>query len=86
MAIDVEKIANAIVDGVATVLKPLAARVKALEARPAMSWRGPWSPAEEYRAGDCVQRSKGLFVCIADAGEDDLPGTSERWRRLAFTD
>lgn len=51
-----------------------------LEARRTMSFEGAHDPGRQYRQGDCVQRSGGLFVCLANTNE--LPGESARWRRI----
>lgn len=51
-----------------------------LETRRTMSFEGAHDPGRQYRQGDCVQRSGGLFVCLANTNE--LPGESARWRRI----
>jgi len=51
-----------------------------LETRRTMSFEGAHDPGRQYRQGDCVQRSGGLFVCLA--ATDELPGESARWRRI----
>ncbi|ABE44889.1 hypothetical protein [Polaromonas sp. JS666] len=54
--------------------------ISELETRRTMSFEGAHDPGRQYRQGDCVQRSGGLFVCLA--ATDELPGESARWRRI----
>jgi len=61
---------------------PLAERVGALEHRRTMAFEGPFDPGRPYVQGDVVQRSGGLYVCLA-AAQGSVPGEHTAWRRIA---
>ena len=44
---------------------PLRARIKALEERPQMRYRGVWHEGMECRVGDLVTHSGSIFYCHA---------------------
>ena len=77
-------LADAVVEGVKAYIVrnvgPLAARIAALESRRTMSFEGAFDPGRPYREGDCVQRSGGLYVALAETRES--PGDSASWRRI----
>ena len=77
-------LADAVVESIKTYIVkcvgPVVQRVQALEARRSMSYEGSFDPGRPYREGDCVQRSGGLYVCLADT--HDTPGDTSSWRRI----
>ena len=61
-----------------TELETLIERVKSLEARPEMSYRGVWHLNEDYRLGDFVTHNGSIFHCWTPT--KDRPGESNAWQ------
>ena len=65
-------------------IEALAARVKALEARPGstgVKWSGVWEPSKIYHEGDLVTRSGSLWLSLRDTGH--VPGADpQSWRLI----
>jgi hypothetical protein len=80
-----EAYANAIADGIAGVVIPLAQRIADLERSVAaldagkLEFAGAWNPSKVYRQGQIAIRRGTAFVCIAaTAGADDDPDRVEK--------
>jgi hypothetical protein len=61
-------------------LEPLQARIKALEARPDLAYRGIWRDGEAYGAGSLATVSGALW--LATRATTMRPGTSDSGWRL----
>jgi hypothetical protein len=60
------------------------ARVKALEAKPAMEYRGTWTAEQTYSPGDCVTDHGSIWHCHRQAtSAAQRPGTSPPHWQLA---
>lgn len=57
----------------------LANRIKALEARPQMAYRGIWNSTDDYRSGDLVTDRGSLHYCWADV-RGQRPGETDSWQ------
>jgi hypothetical protein len=65
---------DALVDGMSEAIKvsvfdPLNARLKKLEAAPAVRYCGVWRADRTYSAGALVTRSGGLWLATCDTGQ-----------------
>lgn len=72
-----------IVKPMSAKIAALDARIKTLEARPALSFAGVWQKDASYRPGACVIRSGSLWVCVDDETSGAEPGTdagARAWR------
>ena len=63
------------------VVKPLVARIEALERHiretATMKYRGVWRDTDGYLPGDCVTHAGSLWVC--NAINNARPGTAKTW-------
>lgn len=62
-----------------------AKHIKALEERPAMTYRGVWSPDDDYRPGDLVTDRGSLNYCWAEV-RGQRPGESDAWQLMQKRD
>lgn len=53
-------------------------RLKALESRPVLSYRGVWKADQDYLAGNLVTHSGSMFHCHKQTREK--PGESDAWQ------
>lgn len=53
-------------------------RIKALESRPVMEYRGVWKADEDYRPGDLVTDHGSMFYCSAPTR--DRPASTDAWQ------
>lgn len=82
MPMDPEKLADAVGAALDMVTTPLAARIKALEARPQLKWCGPYRKDQKYAAGSLV-KSAGALWCAEEATAE-VPGEGPTYWRLVF--
>jgi hypothetical protein len=57
----------------------LEARIKTLESRPVLEYRGVWKADEDYRPGDLVTHGGSLHYCWAPV-RGSRPGESDSWQ------
>src|SRR5438552_2158684 len=60
-------------------LERLEARIKALEARPALQYLGIWTEGDQHREGDFVTYHGSLWHCNAIATQS-RPGDGDAWQ------
>lgn len=66
-------------DGLNDRCGALEARIKALEERPALQYRGVWSPDEAYACGDLVTHDGSMFHCW-EATQGGRPAQTDAWQ------
>lgn len=77
-----ESMATAIVAAIKQAVDPLRARVKALEERPALAYKGVFEANVLYREGSLVTRSGSLWLALHDTRA--VPGSEpSAWRLVA---
>ena len=77
-----EKMADAVVAAVKQLVDPLLARVKALEERPALAYKGVFEADVLYRECSLVTRSGSLWLALHDTRA--VPGSEpSAWRLVA---
>jgi len=79
--LDVEKMAGAVAQAIEMATAPLAARVKVLEARPALAYVGTWRSGAIYEPFDCVTHQGSLW--IAEGRTTERPGEGKTVWTLA---
>lgn len=70
-----EEWADVIAEAVELATAPLARRIERLEQRPAVAYRGVFSPGTRYAEGSLCTRQGALW--IAKTGTQSVPGTPE---------
>jgi hypothetical protein len=80
MALDVDRLTDALLDGtkllIAKEVEPLKARIAELEAE-RVSFKGIWQSATRYKRGDLATRDGALWYCTRDETAD-TPGQGRR--------
>jgi hypothetical protein len=61
-------------------LRNLEERIERLERSKALSYRGAYTPLENYDAGDYASWNGSLWHAVRDAPPGDSPGKSASWR------
>ena len=76
-----EQVADVVVEAIKMAVKPLQARIAALEARPELKYAGVFEQGAAYREGVLVTRSGSLWMCLREtrAAHGSDP---EKWRLI----
>jgi hypothetical protein len=74
-----ERMADVVVEAIKMAVKPLQARIAALEARPELKYGGVFEQGAAYREGTLVTRSGSLWLALRETRA--APGSDpEKWR------
>jgi hypothetical protein len=89
MSLDIERFIAGLHDYLERAFKPMAARLKAVEARIAeleqqqrkgMCYRGVWRAEAVYRKGEWVTRDGSMWHAQQDTTPGDRPGDTPSWQ------
>lgn len=75
----VQMVKSYVKDGLNDRCGALEARIRALEERPALQYRGIWSPEEEYVSGDLVTHDGSMFYCW-ESTRGGRPAQTDAWQ------